>query len=169
MPSNIEIKARIRDWDHLQRVAQELCDQPMQVIDQEDVFFNVRTGRLKLRIFSTTAGEVIYYQRPDQAGPKQSRYQIASVPDPAAMRETLAAALGIRQVVRKRRHLYIVGQTRMHLDEVEGLGQFIELEVVLRPGQTAEEGQRVAEDLMVRLDIRSEDLVQGAYVDLLER
>jgi predicted adenylyl cyclase CyaB len=74
----------------------------------------------------------------------------------------------VRGVVRKRRYLYLVGQTRVHLDEVEGLGEFMELEVVLRPEQSDAEGQAIARDLMTRLGIREEDLLEGAYMDLLE-
>jgi predicted adenylyl cyclase CyaB len=71
-------------------------------------------------------------------------------------------------VVRKKRHLYLVGQTRVHLDEVEGLGEFMELEVVLRPGQSDSEGQSITQDLMILLGVRQEDLLEGAYMDLLE-
>ena len=71
-------------------------------------------------------------------------------------------------MVKKIRYLYMVGQTRIHLDEVEGLGYFIELEVVMREGQSDTEGQAIAEDLMRRLGVREDSLIEGAYVDLLE-
>ena len=77
-------------------------------------------------------------------------------------------ALGIRAVVKKTRHLYISGQTRIHLDDVEGLGHFMELEVVLTPGQSEAEAQAIAEEMMHTLGIRKETLIEGAYVDLLE-
>ncbi|HET9912673.1 MAG TPA: class IV adenylate cyclase, partial [Anaerolineales bacterium] len=79
-----------------------------------------------------------------------------------------ALAYGIRGFVRKTRYLYLVGQTRVHLDDVEGLGQFIELEVVMREGQSDAEGQVIAEDLMERLGVARSDLLEGAYMDLLE-
>ena len=78
-------------------------------------------------------------------------------------------ALGVRGVVRKKRYLYLAGQTRIHLDDVEGLGQFMELEVVLRDGQSDADGQSIAEDLMAKLGVRTEDLLEGAYMDLLEK
>jgi predicted adenylyl cyclase CyaB len=81
---------------------------------------------------------------------------------------TLSLALGVRGVVRKKRTLYLVGQTRLHLDEVEGLGEFVELEVVLRHGQSDLEGQQIARELMTRLAIREQDLLEGAYMDMLE-
>jgi len=75
----------------------------------------------------------------------------------------------MRAVVRKRRNVYFFGQTRIHLDQVDGLGAFIEIEVVLDPGQDIQYGTAVAEDLMSKLGIEKEDLVAGAYVDLLEQ
>ena len=80
----------------------------------------------------------------------------------------MSLALGVRGVVRKKRTLYLVGQTRVHLDEVEGLGDFMELEVVLHPGQSDAEGQVIARDLMTRLGVAEKDLLEGAYMDLLE-
>jgi predicted adenylyl cyclase CyaB len=71
-------------------------------------------------------------------------------------------------VIRKKRTLYLAGQTRIHLDEVEGLGNFMELEVVLRPDQSDAEGQAIANDLMKRLGVQEQDLIEGAYMDILE-
>ncbi|MEJ2144810.1 MAG: class IV adenylate cyclase, partial [Acidobacteriota bacterium] len=77
-------------------------------------------------------------------------------------------ALGVIGRVRKRRRLYLAGNTRIHLDEVEGLGSFLELEVVLSGSQTVAEGEAVAQSLMRELGIPESDLIQGAYVDLIE-
>jgi len=85
------------------------------------------------------------------------------------LQTALRLALGVRGIVRKTRYLYLSGQTRIHLDDVEGLGQFMELEVVLRDGQSDAEGQTIAEELMTRLGVRKEDLLEGAYMDLLEK
>ena len=84
------------------------------------------------------------------------------------MLDLLSMALGVRGVVRKTRYLYKVDQTRIHLDTVIGLGQFVELEVVLGEGQNDDQGRLVAEALMAKLEINPEDLVEGAYMDLLE-
>src|SRR6185437_7744123 len=106
--------------------------------------------------------------RPDQAGPKQSDYTIAPVPDPRSMHELLDRAFGTKAVVSKRRELFVAGQTRIHLDTVEALGAFLELEVVLRDNQTSEDGARIAAGLMTELGIAEKDLLEQAYVDLLE-
>lgn len=168
MPANIEIKARARDFTRLRQTAQDLSGSPPQLIPQEDTFFHTPHGRLKLRQLSPEHAQLVYYERPDQEGPKRSNYQIFETRDPAGLKATLSQALGVRGVVRKTRYLFLVGQTRIHLDEVEGLGHFMELEVVLRPGQSDEAGLAVARDLMARLGILEEDLLEGAYMDLLE-
>lgn len=168
MPSNIELKARARHFDEIRRRAERLSLAPAETIPQEDLFFHTPQGRLKLRILSEDRGQLIYYTRPDQEGPKRSDYQIYHTSDPTNLKRLLELAYGIRGVVRKRRYLYLVGQTRVHLDDVEGLGQFMELEVVLQEGQSDAEGQTIAEQLMADLGVEQADLLEGAYMDLLE-
>jgi predicted adenylyl cyclase CyaB len=169
MPANIEIKARVRDLAGLRARAEALSDTPVQVIPQEDTFFHTPNGRLKLRLLGPDQAQLVYYERPDQDGPKRSNYHIYATRDPQGLQIALRLALGVRGVVRKTRYLYLSGQTRIHLDDVEGLGQFMELEVVLRDGQNDAEGQAIAEELMARLGVRKEDLLEGAYMDLLEK
>jgi predicted adenylyl cyclase CyaB len=168
MPSNIEIKARTRDFEEVRRRAELLSDTSVEVIPQEDIFFNTEKGRLKLRVLALNLGQLIYYTRPDQQGPKRSEYHIYETPDPENLRRVLELAYGVRGVVKKTRYLYLVGQTRVHLDDVEGLGQFMELEVVMGEGQGDAEGQAIAEGLMSRLGVGRGDLLEGAYMDLLE-
>ena len=169
MPTNIEIKARIRDFADLKRRAEAISDSHLEVIPQEDTFLVTPKGRLKLRILAPDRAQLVYYERPDWDGPKRSDYFIFNTNDPENLKTALSLALGIRGVVRKTRYLYMVGQTRVHLDDVEGLGQFMELEVVLRDGQSDDEGQAVANDLMKKLGIEPTDLIEGAYMDLLEK
>lgn len=169
MPANIEIKARARDFEAIKSRAEGLSDTPVQIIPQEDIFFNVEKGRLKLRILAPDQAQLIYYTRPDQEGPKRSEYHLAYSSDPVNLRRVLELAYGIRGVVRKTRYLYLVGQTRVHLDDVEGLGRFMELEVVLEEGQSDAEGQNAAEELMSALGVERGDLIDGAYMDLLEK
>jgi adenylate cyclase class IV len=167
MPTNIEIKARVRDWLGMTQRAAALSDTPEEILEQTDTFFRCPIGRLKLREFLDGHGELIAYSREDIAGTKSSDYRITRTAEPEALRRTLADALGILGVVKKRRHLYLASQTRIHLDEVEGLGRFMELEVVLRPDQAAEEGEQIARDLMVKLGVEPADLLAGAYMDML--
>lgn len=169
MPANIEIKARARDFEQIRSRAEALSDRPVQIIPQEDIFFNVEQGRLKLRILAVDRSQLIYYTRPDQDGPKRSDYHVAHSADPENLRRVLELAYGVRGVVKKTRYLYLVGQTRIHLDNVQGLGHFLELEVVLEEGQSDAEGQRIAEELMSALGVERSDLIDGAYMDLLEK
>jgi predicted adenylyl cyclase CyaB len=167
MPANIEIKARTEKSDELRKRLSVLSGAPPEILLQEDTFFHSPNGRLKLRVLQSGPAQLIQYDRPDQQGPKRSSYHIFETNDPERLKAVLSRALGARGVVRKERLLYIVGQTRVHLDNVSGLGSFVELEVVLRQGQSDAEGQMVARDLMAILDICEEDLLDCAYIDLL--
>ena len=166
MPTNIEIKARVSDPPRLRSAVEALSDTPAEILGQEDVFFGAPTGRLKLRILGDRHGELILYHRENAPGPGPSRYHIAPTSDPEALRAILTSVLDVLGVVRKRRRLYRIGQVRVHLDDVEGLGQFVELEVVLRADQSEAEGSRIARHLMDRLGIDEDQLVEGAYIDL---
>jgi predicted adenylyl cyclase CyaB len=168
MPTNVEVKARVRDMLALRRATQALADGAPVQINQEDIFYHTPTGRFKLRTLGDGSGQLVYYERPDTAHPRASRYRTAPTSDPQAMKKLLGSALRVRGIVRKQRTLYMVGQTRVHLDEVEGLGAFMELEVVLTADQTPVDGQNIARALMGRLGIQPDDLVECAYIDLLE-
>ena len=169
MPTNIEIKAVIHDWAAMCRRAESLSDTPVELIEQEDTFFVCPTGRLKLRFLAPNRGQLIAYQRDDVSGTKASRYLITETTEPVILRQVLAASLGILGTVKKKRFLYLRGQTRIHLDQVEMLGTFLELEVVLRPDQPSSEGEAIARDLMEKLDIHAGDLLAGAYLDRILR
>ncbi|GAB4197574.1 MAG: class IV adenylate cyclase [Wenzhouxiangellaceae bacterium] len=167
MGRNVEIKARVDDRDYLINKINKISTKPVAILEQRDSFFQCPVGRLKLRQFGTGEAELIYYQRADQQGPKLSSYQRCPVSHADTLRATLSAAWGTRGEVRKIRHLYWCGQTRIHVDQVEGLGDFVEFEVVLDHQQSAEDGQRIAAELLEQLGIAKEQLIEGAYIDLL--
>jgi len=167
MGRNIEIKARVADPKRLRSLAAAAADSPAVLIEQHDTFYNTSRGRLKLRRQNGRPAELIWYLRPDSRDPVPSDYSIAKVSDPGSVDRALAAARGRRGVVAKRRSLLLSGRTRIHLDEVEGLGHFLELEVVLKPGESVESGRREAESLMASLEIGESDLLESAYIDLL--
>lgn len=167
MPANIEIKARVSDPEPLLARARRLTGAEPETILQTDTFFHCETGRLKVREFADGTGELISYHRPDAEGPKTSSYAIARTTDAGALRDVLAATLEVLGVVRKKRLLLIFGRTRIHLDEVEGLGSFMELEVVLTGDDDPGDGEKEAAGLMKKLGIVPDDLVRGAYIDLM--
>ena len=167
MPRNIEIKARIESIDALLPRARPLADGEAELIEQDDSFFQVPQGRLKPREFADGSAELIHYHRSDAPEARASDYVRVPVPDAAALREALTRACGSAGRVRKRRWLLRVGQTRIHLDRVEGLGEFIELEVVLRVGQGDAAGRDIAQALMRQLGLQDAPRFASACVDLL--
>jgi predicted adenylyl cyclase CyaB len=169
MSRNIEIKARIDSTDAWVPKIAVLADEGPIDIAQDDTFFRCDAARLKLRAFSGGAGELIYYRRADEYGPKESFYLRSPTSAPDSLRECLTLAYGQIGRVRKHRKLFLVGRTRVHLDEVESLGHFLELEVVLADDEPAEAGVREARGLMEKLDIEPRQLIDEAYVDLLAR
>ena len=167
MARNIEIKARIENVALLvPRVAELASTGPLEIA-QDDTFFHCDNGRLKLRAFSTDAGELIFYKRVNQPGPKESFYLRTPTTSPETLRESLSLAYGQIGRIRKYRTLFLVGRTRVHLDRVEGLGHFLELEVALVDDELPEQGVREADDLMGKLGIQPEQLIEGAYLDLM--
>lgn len=168
MARNIEIKARIADVAALLPQARALAGgAEAQLIEQDDSFYPCAHGRLKLRRFADGSAELIHYQRADAGGPKLSDYVRVPVADAGALHSALSRAQGELGRVRKRRWLLMVGATRIHLDEVAGLGHFLELEVVLTEDQTEAEGEAVARQLLAALGVADGQLLAGAYLDLL--
>lgn len=165
MPRNVEIKAVIRDRSALLKRARRLWGAPRR-LRQRDLFFPCANGRLKLRVQEPGPSYLIAYVRPDRKGPKTSRYLTAVAPEPEALAASLRAALGAGKTVEKTRLLFMAGRTRVHLDSVRGLGDFLELEVVLRRGEAAAAGRAEARRLMAELGVRPSDLLEGAYADM---
>ncbi len=169
MPRNIEIKAKISSVEATAVLATQIATSGPVELNQDDTFFRCESGRLKIRVFAGGQGELIFYRRGDEAGPKASDYLIAPTLEPDTLRDLLTQAYGQVGRVRKKRTLFLAGRTRIHLDRVEGLGDFLELEVVLQEGDSLEAGVDEAHCLMEQLGVHPSQLVQGAYVDLLQR
>lgn len=169
MARNIEIKAKIHRTEALISIIASLAETGPIHILQHDTFFNCPLGKLKLRAFSASSGELIFYQRPQLDGPKLSIYQISPTTEPDSLRDTLALAYGILGTVRKQRTLYLLGKTRIHLDRVDGLGDFLELEVVLEDLQTITYGESIALDLMAKIGVLPNQLIPTSYLELLSK
>lgn len=165
MTRNIEIKAQINDFQNVSRIVENLSDSGPTILEQVDTFFHCQKGRLKLRERKGFQAELISYNRPDFSGPKLSRYTRVKVEDATALKEALASSLGIRGVLKKTRRLFMVGQTRIHLDKVDGLGEFLEIEVVLKENQLIDEGEKIANEIMNKLEVSELDLIEGSYID----
>jgi len=167
MHRNVEIKAGIDDPGSLRAALDELCERAPQLLQQDDTFFQCPDGRLKLRQFADGSAELLFYRRDDRDGPKTSSYWRSPVSDAASMRDLLNNAYGNAGRVVKQRWLYLHGRTRIHVDQVQDLGDFMELEVVLEPEESLAAGEQEARMLIQRLQISPQQLVAGAYLDLL--
>lgn len=171
MPRNIELKARIDSVEALLPRACAVAGGQAEALAQDDTFFAVPHGRLKLRQLADGGAELIHYHRADSAEAKASDYVRVPVPDPAALREALARGCGLLGRVQKQRLLLVARSggfaTRIHLDRVQGLGDFMELEVMLQDGQGDAEGRAVAESLMAALGLAAAPRLAGSYLDLL--
>ena len=180
MPRNIEIKARIDSVEALLPRAQAVAGGVAQILQQDDSFFRVAHGRLKLREFADGSAELIHYLRADTGEAKASDYVRVPVPDPAALREALLRGCGLLGRVRKTRWLLLVQReghsARIHIDRVQGLGDFMELEVLMGEGEGEGEAQgdsdaagaQIAEHLMQQLGLSQAQRLAGAYLDLLQ-
>ncbi len=167
MAHNVEIKAFLDQPEALRERIAALADAGPTLLEQEDTFFHSRNGRLKLRKGGAGA-ELIYYERSDSKAPTESAYLKMPVDDAPMTEAMLAVALDVRGTVKKKRELYQIGQTRVHIDDVDGLGSFLELEVELGSGQTTSDGEAIARQLIQELGLEEGALVAEAYIDLLE-
>jgi adenylate cyclase len=179
--TNLEFKARLRNPAAVHQVLAKYDIPLAATLRQTDTYFQAENGRLKLREIEGEQSQLIFYVRPDAAEAKRSDYLIAPVSSAAALREVLGAACGIRAAVKKIRELYLLprrlsrsdgaqadARSRLHLDTVDGLGNFLEIEVILQEGEPPEQAEQEAWTWLRKFDLAPEDLIAGSYVDLLE-
>jgi len=164
---NIEIKARLHDLPAARRTAEALATQRLGVQDQIDTYFRCANGRLKLRQIEGLTAQLVWYVRPSDPQPKASDYHLVPVLQPETLAAALRAAMGVVNVVRKRREIYLWHNVRIHLDDVDGLGQFLEFEAVLSPEVDEATGRRQLENLIAQFGVRPGDLLAGSYTDLI--
>ncbi|NOZ05489.1 MAG: class IV adenylate cyclase [Chloroflexi bacterium] len=163
---NIEIKARYPDHAQARTHLERLQARRAGVEHQRDTYFVVPKGRLKLRERDAGPDQLVYYERPNQAGPKRSDYVLVPVEDSTAMGALLERALGAWVIVDKRRDVWLLDNVRIHLDDVKGLGAFLEFEAVCEDEEVSAEYEKV-HALMNALGIGEQDLIEGSYSDLL--
>ena len=167
MARNVEIKTVIDDYKSFYSRAKNICDKS-ETFNQIDTYFNCRKGRLKLREIPGKTAEIISYNRTNTSSPKLSKYYRYPIKDPKHIAKILSETLGIKGIIEKQRTVFLVGQTRIHLDKVNRLGLFAELEVVLAPNQTEKNGRDIAKVLMKKLGIKEVSLIDCSYIDLIK-
>lgn len=167
MARNVEIKARLRDRARVEAALQKLDARDLGEESQTDVFWDAPHARLKLRMSSRDGASLIAYSRADDPSLRTSHYDLVAVPDPDALRRALDHALVPAGEVRKQRHLFRIENVRVHLDQVEGLGAFLELEAMVDAQYPEAACARRAGELLAAFGIPSEDHLAVAYIDLL--
>jgi predicted adenylyl cyclase CyaB len=163
---NIELKARIASLDAMREIAHRVATESLGVQIQTDTYFFCREGRLKLREIQQGESQLIWYQRSNCNEPRPSDYRIIPVSDPDGMRAALDGALGRRSVVRKRREIFLFQNVRIHLDDVSGIGQFIEFESVLEKNSDESLGFDQLAYLSKVFGIATSDIVDRSYDDI---
>jgi adenylate cyclase class 2 len=167
MACNIELKAILPDWAAAQQVAERLATQHLGTQRQVDTYFNAAHGRLKLRKIDGRSAQLIWYQRADAAGPKPSNYLIVPVVHSEALHAALAGAWGIDAVVAKSRTVYLYHTVRIHLDRVDGLGDFLEFEAVIGPECDLPRATQLVEQLTQAFHIDPANCLAGSYREML--
>lgn len=165
MPTNLEVKARIDRHELAEEILRSSGAEYAGIHEQVDTYFNTRGGRLKIREIDGREAELIYYERAEGGRERISQFERIPCGDPDTLRSVLARSLGVRGVVRKKRKLFMIGPTRVHLDEVEGLGFFVELETPVE--STSERARSMNASIIEKLGIRETDSIEGSYIDLI--
>lgn len=166
---NVEIKARCNDQDRIRGYLKDHGADFKGVDHQVDTYFNVAHGRMKLRE-GDIENYLVHYDRPDREGPKQTRVAIYRLGPNPSLKEVLTEALGILVVVDKRREIYFIDNVKFHIDLVDGLGTFMEIEAIDFDGSIShadlyEQCKHYLEELKIKRD----DLVPLSYSDLIMR
>ena len=166
MGKNVELKARVQDLAEARKIAATLDARYVGLQEQVDTYFRIAEGRLKLRQINGLQAELIWYERADLPQARCSFYHRAPVANPETLKTVLAAALGVETVVQKRREIFLWQNVRIHLDQVPGLGSFLEFEAVLQSEEDESAAQTQLAQLVQMFHILPEDLTPGSYADM---
>ncbi len=163
----MELKARCKDPDRIRRFLRKRDADRKGTDHQTDTYFNIQDGRLKLRE-GKIENNLIYYERPDQAEPKPADIVLHSTEPETDLKTLLEKALGVDVVVRKIREIYFIDHVKFHIDRVDGLGSFVEVEAIDRDGSIGQEKLREqCEAYLNELNLSNDQLVSRSYSDLL--
>lgn len=164
---NIEIKARTSQSEFVRRYLQQHNAVYKGLDEQTDTYFNSPAGRLKLRE-GNIENNLIYYERTNQAGPKSSHFHLVKVEDAKGLKEVLTKSMGIKVMVKKRREIYYIENVKFHIDEVPGLGSFIEIEAGnVLADLPKEKLQEQCDFYSKELKIEPGDLIEVSYSDMM--
>jgi predicted adenylyl cyclase CyaB len=162
---NVELKAHDPAAETTLEACRKLGAVDCGLLWQRDTYFNTQRGRLKLREQRPGRCQLIHYHRADQSQERESRYRILEVTEPDTIRDFLAESLGVLAIVTKRRRLFLWRSIRIHLDDVEGQGRFVEVEAVAQPDSDLSAEFGLIAELRGRVGITDENLVATSYSD----
>jgi len=164
---NVEMKARCGNPQNIREFLIGNKAEYKGLDEQCDTYFNVPNGRLKLRE-GNIENNLIFYQRNNQAGPKKSHFKLVQVEDATGLKAALTESIGVKVVVKKKREIYYIGNVKFHIDEVPGLGSFVEIEAGnIFADLSEDELKQQCDFYMQQFWIRSEDLIEMSYSDML--
>lgn len=164
---NVEIKARCREPEFIRNYLLSHNAELKGTDEQTDTYFTVPNGRLKLRE-GNIENNLIYYERTNQAGPKSSHFHLVKVEDASGLKEVLTKSIGIKVVVKKNREIYYIKNVKFHIDEVPGLGSFVEIEAGnILANLSGDELKEQCDFYLKEFKISPEDLVDVSYSDML--
>jgi adenylate cyclase, class 2 len=164
---NLEIKAKCKDFNCSKQAIKNIGAIYNGVLNQTDIYFQVKQGRLKMRIINNNRYEIIYYQRANSKTERYSNYEIVNLKNGKELLSLLTRSLNILCEVKKKRELYIYENVRIHLDTVEKLGKFIEFEIVCKSKTDEKEAPGKMKFLKKKFEIRKENLVKYSYSDII--
>ena len=167
MPKNLELKSAYDSLSRAKRIARAMGAVHKGTLRQVDTYFNVSSGRLKLREIDREEFELIYYKRGNAKTSRYSDYRIVPLTEPRSARELFRVLFGISVVVRKKRTLFLYQNARIHVDSVQRLGTFIEFEVIVNRGK--KQARALMQFLRKEFSIDQTSLVGGSYSDMLRR
>ena len=164
---NVEIKAICRDASFVRSYLLSAGAVFKGMDEQTDTYFNVLNGRLKLRE-GNIENNLIFYERTNQAGPKNSQFQLVKVEDARGLKDVLTKSNGVKVIVKKRREIYYINNVKFHIDEVPGLGSFVEIEAGNLLADLSQQQLREQCDYYLnKFRIKEEDLIEVSYSDML--
>ena len=169
MSRNIEIKAKIEDYQQTKKIFARITQNKPVKLNQRDIFYNLKSYRLKMRTINNDSHEWIFYSRPNSADMKLSKYKRFNIKHPKLVDKILSVSLGRTGEVKKVRQLFLKDNIRFHLDRVENLGDFIELEYVIPEKESIQTAKKNVKLITEQLNIKKKDYIDVAYMDLINR